>query len=144
MGAHEPPDEPIEWAAERPADALLDVRQDFLFRTRFAGERDRERRDLGRVHASADLETIPRAALEILCRDRVRVEVTGRNEMERAAHESRADHLVAFDGRPELLAPEAFQPRPERDVWRRRPLCLEGREALDRPNDADPARSRSS
>jgi hypothetical protein len=45
---------------------------------------------------------------------------------------------MALDGCPQLLAPEVHQSRPERDVWGRRPLRLEGGEALDRPNNADP------
>ena len=57
--------------------------------------------------------------------------------MKRAAHETRADHLAAFDRRPELLAAEVFEARPERDVWRGRPLRLQRREPFDRRDDAD-------
>ena len=138
MRAHEPPDEPVERTAQRSTDALADVLQHFLFRTRFARKSDRERRDLLRIHTSTHLKTIPGATLEILRRDRVGVEVASGDEMKRAAHETRADHLAAFYRRPELLAAEVFEARPERDVWRGGPLRLQRREPLDRRDNADP------
>ena len=109
VGAHEPPHEPAEGAAEGSADARLYVLEDLLLRTRLARERDRERSDLLRIHPIADLETIPRAALKVLRRDRVGVEVSGRDQVQRAAHQPRADDVMPFDRRPELFATEVHQ-----------------------------------
>src|SRR5438128_7464166 len=120
MGAHEAPDEPVEGTAERSSEPLPDVFEHILLWTGRAGEGDRQCGHLLRVHAPADLQAIPRATLEVLRRDRVGIEVPGRDEMKRAPHESRADHVVPLDRRPELLASEARQARPECDVWRGR------------------------
>ena len=114
------------------------MRDDVLFQSRLSRERDRERRDGLRIHTTADLQPVPRASLEILCRDRVRVEVASAHQMQRAAHEARAyDGVLLLDRGPETLALESLEPRPERDVRRRRPLRLQRREALDRGHDRD-------
>src|SRR2546423_4582142 len=109
MSADEPPDEPVEWAAKRPADALPDVLEHVFLRTRGAREADRERGDLLGIHAAPDLQAIPCATLEALRRDRVRVEVPCRDQVQSATHQPRADHLVLLDRRPELLATEVRQ-----------------------------------
>src|SRR5213593_359534 len=133
--AHEAPDEPVERSAKPSADAVLNVLEHLLLRTRTAREGAREGGDLLWIHAAADLQAVPRAALEILRRDRVRVEVSGGDQVKRAAHEPGADDVVAFDRRPEFLASKVFESRPERDIGGRRPLGLQGREALDRGDD---------
>src|SRR5213593_2844071 len=133
--AHEAPYEPVERSAKPSADAVLNVLEHLLLRTRTAREGAREGGDLLWIHTAADLQAVPRAALEILRRDRVRVEVSGGDQVKRAAHEPRADDLVAFDRRPEFLASKVFESRPKRDIGGRRPLGLQGRETLDRGDD---------
>ena len=99
-------------------------------------ERDRELGDGLRIDALPDLKSVPRPTLEILRRDRVRVEVARADEMQRAPHQARAYHgALLLDRVPETRSIEVLEPRPERDVWRGRPLRLERGEALDRGDD---------
>jgi hypothetical protein len=69
---------------------------------------------------------------------RVREVVTGRDEVQRCAHESRLHDLPGFHRLHEVLPPEPVEPRPEREVRRGRPLGLQRSEALDCTRDAHP------
>src|SRR5207249_965205 len=110
--ADESPDQPVVRSAER-ADRLRDVRDDVVFLSRRARVRRGQPRNDLRVDAAADLQAVPRAALEILRRDRERVEVAGRDEMQRPAHEARAhDGALLLDRLPQGLALEVPDPRP--------------------------------
>src|SRR5206468_1585790 len=135
MRTHEPPDEPFVRTAER-AEALGQVRDDLLFQTWFSRERDRKLRDRLGIDALADLKSVPRAALQILGRDRVREEVARAHQVKRAAHQPGSyDGVRLLDRAPQALALEVPQARPEREIWGRRPLRLQSREALDPGDD---------
>ena len=109
MRAHEAPDEPLVWTAEGP-EPLGQVRHDVLAGPRLARVGDRELRDLRGIDAGSDLQPIPRASLEILRRDRIRVEVARAHQMQRAAHEARADHgVLLLDRVPQALALEVLE-----------------------------------
>jgi hypothetical protein len=65
--------------------------------------------------------------------------VAGRDEVERAAHDGRLEHVAAQDRPLQRRAAEACEPRPEPDVWRGRPLRLHPDETLDRHERGEPA-----
>ena len=138
MRAHVPPEEPVEALVEDVAEVLAQMSDDVLFRPRRASERDRERGDPLGVDTAGDLDPIPRGTLGVLRGDRERVEVARAHQMQRPAHEPRADHRMALDRRPEPLARESGEARPERDIWRGRPLRLERGDPLDRVDDVEP------
>ena len=84
--AHESPHQPRVPLVEDVAQPLAKMRDDFRFRARGPRECDREARHPLRLDAFGDLEPVPGAALQVLGRDRVCVEVTGRDEVKRPAH----------------------------------------------------------
>src|SRR5438477_5845099 len=79
----------------------------------------------------------PRAEAALHRRERIGRVLPGRHKMQRRAHQRRLHDLAAIDRPGQLRALEACKTRPERDVWRRRPLALKAAETLDRIDDAD-------
>src|SRR5262249_8356368 len=64
--------------------------------------------------------------------------VAPRDEMDGAAHEHCSNRLFAQQRTLERLPSESLEPRPEADIRRRRPLCLESGDTLERPHDRQP------
>ena len=135
--ADEPPHQPGVLLIEDFAEPLAQMRDHVFLRARRTGERHREARDPLRLDPVRHLEPVPRAALQILGRDCIRVEIAGAHQMQRPAHEPRADDGVSLDRRPEPLALEAVKTRPERDVRRGRPLRLQRGEPPDGGDDVE-------
>src|SRR5439155_17339002 len=116
VGTYESSDEPLVRTAER-AKSLGKVRDDVLLGARLPCERDRELCDRLRIDALPDLQPIPCAALQVLCRDRIRVEIARAHEVQGSAHETRADdRALLLDRGPQILAFEVLQTRPQRYV----------------------------
>ena len=103
------PEQPCEPFVEDIPHALPQVCDDGLLRLRRPRERDRERGHSLGVGAARDLYPIPRAALEILSGDRVRVEISRAHQVQGAAHEPSSNDRVPFERRPEPLPPELEQ-----------------------------------
>ena len=57
--------------------------------------------------------------------------------MQRRPHQGRFHDLPAVDSTRELVALEARNTRPERDIRRRRPLSLKAAQTLDRVDHID-------
>jgi hypothetical protein len=63
--------------------------------------------------------------------------VAGSDDVDRHPHQRRPDEPPLLERPRQLLAAKAFEPRPECDVGRVRPLCLQTGDPLDGPSERE-------